>query len=81
LAGHIRQSLQERSQITLRELTESQPLQHGLAELVAYLQLASESFNTVVDEDRPETIVWEAPSADGSWVRKDARLPRIIFVR
>ena len=81
LAQHIRQSLQARSQVTLRELTESQPLRHGLAELVAYLQLGSEVFKTVVDEDSPEIIGWEAPAADGVPVRKDARLPRVIFVR
>jgi hypothetical protein len=81
LARHIRQSLQDRSQVTLRELIESQPLRHGLAELVAYLQLGTESFRTVVDEDRPEIIAWEAAAADGAVVRKDARLPRVIFVR
>jgi hypothetical protein len=35
LASHVRQALQERVQITLRELAETYPLQHGLAELVA----------------------------------------------
>lgn len=81
LAHHIRQSLQARSQVTLRELTESQPLRHGLAELVAYLQLGSEVFKTVVDEDSPEIIAWEASASDGVPVRKNARLPRVIFVR
>jgi hypothetical protein len=81
LAHHIRQSLQARSQVTLRELTESQPLRHGLAELVAYLQLGSEVFKAVVVEDSPEIIAWEAPAADGVPVRKNARLPRVIFVR
>jgi Protein of unknown function (DUF3375) len=81
LARHIRQSLQARSQVTLQELTESQPLRHGLAELVAYLHLGSEVFKAVVDEDSPEIIAWEAPAADGVTVRKEARLPRVIFVR
>jgi hypothetical protein len=80
LAGHIRQALQDRAQVTLRELTESQPLRQGLAELVVYLQLGSESFKTVVDEERPETIAWEVVAADGP-VWKRARLPRVIFVR
>jgi len=81
LARHIRQALQERSQITLRELTESQPLQHGLAELVAYLQLGSDAFRTTVDEDTPETIAWQATRADGTPTARQARLPRVIFVR
>jgi len=81
LARHIRQALQDRSQVTLRELTESRPLQQGLAELVAYLQLGSVSFKAVVDEDNPDLIAWDAVASDGAAVRKRARLPRVIFVR
>lgn len=81
LARHIRHALQARSQISLRELTELQPLQHGLAELVAYLQLAGESFKTVVDENVVETVVWQGVAADGREQMKEARLPRVIFVR
>jgi len=81
LARHIRHALQDRSQVTLRELTEMQPLQHGLAELVAYLQLAGDAFKTVVDEDVVETIVWRRERPDGQEYAKQARLPRVIFVR
>jgi hypothetical protein len=81
LAQHIRQALQMRSQITLRELIDRQPLQHGLAELVIYLQLGSESFKAVVDENTLDLIVWQALASDGTDVRKQAQLPRVIFVR
>jgi flagellar motility protein MotE (MotC chaperone) len=81
LARHIRHALQDRSQVTLRELCEMQPLQHGLAELVAYLQLAGDTFKTVVDEDAAETIVWRREGPDGHKYEKQARLPRVIFVR
>lgn len=81
LARHIRHALQDRSQVTLRELCEMQPLQHGLAELVAYLQLAGDTFKTVVDEDAAETIVWRREGPDGHKYEKKARLPRVIFVR
>ena len=81
LAGHIRQALQQRSQITLRELVDVQPLHHGLAELVAYLQLGSESFQAVVDEGTTELIAWDAVARDGTASRRQARLPRVIFVR
>ncbi|CAI8883188.1 DUF3375 domain-containing protein [Methylocaldum szegediense] len=77
LSRHIRHALQERSQITLRELCEKYPLKQGLAELIAYLQLASETFKSVVDEEVTEIIVWQYD--DGSM--KQARLPRVIFVR
>ncbi len=81
LERHIRQALQARSQTTLRELVEKQPLQQGLAELVAYLQLGSDSFRTLVDEGVEDLIVWDTAAHDGVVSRRQARLPRVIFVR
>lgn len=81
LTRHIRHALQNRTQITLRELCEMQPLQHGLAELVAYLQLASDAFTTMVDENTTETIIWSGKGTEGREYAKQARLPRVIFVR
>jgi hypothetical protein len=81
LTRHIRHALQDRAQITLSDLVANQPLQQGLAELVAYLQLGSEAFNTVVDEDTPEPIRWQAVATDGQAITRSARLPRVIFMR
>ena len=81
LARHIRHALQDRSQVTLRELCELLPLQHGLAELVAYLELAGDTFKTVVDEEVTETITWRREGPDGHEYAKRARLPRVIFMR
>jgi hypothetical protein len=79
LARHVRHSLQGRSQVTLRELCETRPLQQGLAELLAYLQLAADSFQAVVDETVEDRVVWhDAANAEGRM--KAARLPRVIFV-
>ena len=78
---HIRHALQDRAQITLHELVTAQPLQQGLAELVAYLQLGSETFSTVVDEDTLESIRWQAAAADDTALTRSARLPRVIFMR
>ncbi len=81
LVRHIRHALQERSQVSLRELCETRPLEHGLAELVAYLQLAGDSFKSVVDEGVNELIVWGGMTQDGQPYARQARLPRVIFVR
>jgi hypothetical protein len=81
LTRHIRHALQDRGQITLSELVATQALQHGLAELVAYLQLGSEAFSTVVDEDTLEPIRWQAVAPDGLELTRLARLPRVIFMR
>ncbi len=77
LARNIRQALQERSQTSLGELVARHPLRHGLAELLTYLQLAGEWPRTAVDEESEERIEWEAENG----VKRQATLPRIIFVR
>lgn len=83
LAGHIRRCLQDRLQVTLSELAVSQPLTHGLAKLVAYLQLSAEagSFRSTVDETISDTIEWQANDADGTTMTKRATMPRVIFTR
>jgi flagellar motility protein MotE (MotC chaperone) len=77
LAGWIRQSLQEKTQVTLGELVLQHPLEHGLAELVAWLTLASEDRKTVFEEDTRESVAWREPSGK-QW---RATLPRVSFVR
>ena len=83
LASHIRRCLQDRLQVTLAELAASQPLEHGLAELVAYLQLSTEtaSFRTTVDERLADTIEWQSNDANGTTVTKRAKMPRVIFTK
>jgi len=81
LASHIRQSLQTRAQISLAELLQTRPLEQGLGELVAYLQLASEAPNSVVDESTLEAVEWLAQDGSNEPVKRRARLPRVIFVR
>jgi hypothetical protein len=81
LALHVRRALEDRPQVALGELIAARPLTQGLAELVTYLQLASDSFGTVIDEARPDVIVWRADDGDGSPVMRRATLPRVIFVR
>lgn len=77
LAGWIRQSLQDKSQVTLAELLERHPLEHGLAELIAYLALASEDGKAMFDEGAPESVLW----LDALGIQRRATLPRVIFAR
>ena len=81
LTRHIRNTLQNHTQISLRELVTNQPLQQGLAELIAYLQLGSEVFSSVVDEDTTESIHWQTADMEGQTLIRSARLPRVIFMR
>jgi hypothetical protein len=65
----------------LRELCERQPLQQGLAELVAYLELADAGFKSTIDEKAEDIIGWWGVGRDGQEQTRRARLPRVIFVR
>ena len=77
LAQHVRQSLQQRSQITLVELLAARPLQQGLAELVAYLSLAAEPGRALIDDTVLDRVAWLARSGH----TRTASLPRVVFSR
>lgn len=77
LSKYIRQSLQERSQVSLQELLQHRPLQYGLAELITYLQLANDSFNAVIDDTNEDIVFWQ----DNEGRTKQATLARVLFVR
>jgi len=81
LAAHVRQSLQTQNQVTLAALLQTRPLQQGLGELVSYLQLASESPGSVVDEATEDVVAWVVRDESGDEMTRRARLPRVIFVR
>jgi flagellar motility protein MotE (MotC chaperone) len=81
LSRNVRAALQQQSQVSLAELAARQPLQHGLAELVAYLQLGGATFRTVVDDSATELVAWRSLDPDGTVRSRRARMPRIIFVR
>ena len=93
LVAHIRKTLQTCDQVSLAALVQSRPLQQGLGELVAYLQLAADSPHCVVDEGTLDTVEWAVTMEDGgAWagasphsakppVMRRAELPRVIFVR
>ncbi len=77
LTRNIRQELQGRSQISLAQVVARHPLRHGLAELIAYLQLAGEWPKTAVDDDVQEKVCWQSDTG----ATRQATLPRIILLR
>jgi flagellar motility protein MotE (MotC chaperone) len=77
LAAQLRHALQTRQQIMLEELLAEFPMEHGLAELVAYLTLASEDSKALFDEANYDIVRW----LDGNGVKRSASLPRMIFNR
>lgn len=89
LRSTVQRALRRQPQITLRELLDAEPLHQGLAELVAYLELAHaghggegpEALRALVDEAVEEPISWLGSNAAGEAVTREARLPRVIFTR
>ena len=53
------------------------PLEHGLAELVAYLGLAAEDRRAEIDERRTQAIEW----MDREGRARRATLPVVVFSR
>jgi len=89
LRASVQGALRRLPQVTLRELLDAAPLHQGLAELVAYLELAHagsggqacEGIRALVDESVEEPVRWQASNAAGESVLREARLPRVIFTR
>lgn len=77
LVRNIRQELQGRSQISLAEVVIHHPLRHGLAELVAYMQLAGQWPKKTVDDEVQEQVRWQLESG----VVRQATLPRVILLK
>lgn len=89
LRNNLQRALRSQAQVTLAQLLKAQPLQQGLAELVAYIELAHAAaadtgglkLQTLVDEAVEEPVCWASRNQDDVWVERCARLPRIIFSR
>jgi hypothetical protein len=76
LRARVRQALQTRPQIGLVDLLESYPLEQGLAEIVAWLSLATGEGLGVIDESRTQHVAW----TDSTGRERQATLPTVIFV-
>ncbi len=90
LRAIVHRALRQQSQVTLREIVAGEPLQQGLAELVAYLDLAhradapsgtDQACRALADESVEEPVRWRGRDAAGEPVERIAHLPRIIFTR
>ncbi len=77
LETNIDAVLADAAQATLADITDAFPLSQGLAELVTYFQLATESTWATINSDKSQTLAWTLP--DGSL--REATVDQIIFVR
>jgi cell division protein ZapA (FtsZ GTPase activity inhibitor) len=77
LRANIDAILAEAEQTTLAEVTAAYPLSQGLAEVVAYYQLATESDWATINPEQSQRLSWQLP--DGSI--REATIEQIIFGR
>jgi flagellar motility protein MotE (MotC chaperone) len=75
LRARLRRALQTRRSVTLPDLLAEYPLEQGLAELVAWLSLATGEELGVIDEDREQSVEW----TDAEGRQRRATLPAVIF--
>jgi hypothetical protein len=77
LKANIDAVLADSEQATLADITDAYPLSQGLAEIVAYYQLATESEWADINPGATQQLSWSLP--DGSI--REATIDRIIFGR
>lgn len=77
LRGNIDTVLTDAEQATLADVTDAFPLTQGLAEIVAYFQLATDSPWATINSAHTQQLSWAMP--DGSL--REASIEQIIFVR
>jgi chorismate mutase len=73
----IAKVLGDKSQMSLRELTQIQPINKGLEEVITYFSIAAQSSKHKVDSQSSDTIEWLGE--DG--VKRNLVLPRVIFLK
>jgi hypothetical protein len=76
LVARVRRSLARHRQVALDELVAGSPLQHGLAELIAYLALREPDLDVVFDEDGRAQVTWQRDER-----HRVADLPRVTYRR
>jgi hypothetical protein len=77
LRANIDAVLAGAEQATLAEITDTYPISQGLAEVVAYYQLATESDWATINAEQSQQLSWQLP--DGSI--REATIEQIIFGR
>ncbi|MGM0419011.1 MAG: DUF3375 domain-containing protein [Thermodesulfobacteriota bacterium] len=73
----ISEKLRYKEQVSLNEILNENPLKEGLAELVAYLSIASDDKKAFFDESKHNEVFW----SDKNNKLKKTNIPSVIFSR
>jgi hypothetical protein len=77
LVGQVRAALHHRAQVSLGELVEEHPPEHGLAEVMAWFALNDDGIDLVFDDDSRQQLAWTADDD----TRRSADVPTLLYVR
>lgn len=78
LAHHIASVLVEHGTVSLRDLTEIQPLSQGLAEVITYLDLGTARFHMEPFDFLTDKVMWQSVREQDE-IERSATMPRILF--
>jgi len=76
LHGNIKRLLMSRPAVTLAELVESYPVSQGIAEVIAYIQIAAREPQHEVDRTASQTIIIQTPKDNQ---QKSITIPTVVF--
>lgn len=77
LKSNVAAVLGPRSQVSLAEVVAAHPLEQGLAELLTYLSLATETGGLIVRDGIREQVKWVAAGG----VERTCEIPQVLFLR
>lgn len=77
LHSQVKQLLEKSAQVSLEEVIQHYPLEHGLAEIITYLHIAAKYESSIIDSSLSSEIAWKSENN----VTKHLKLPKIIFLR
>lgn len=81
LLSRINDFMATRDEVSLYEIVQKYPLDHGISELTTYVKLALSSFEVVEDSTKSDLYRWEALDMEGNRVARVAKLQHIILKR
>lgn len=76
LKDRIRQTMKQKSQVSLKEVLQHFPVEKGLTEVISYIALAHKDLKAVVHEDKQELFVIHNKETDKYF---QIKLPEVIY--
>jgi hypothetical protein len=77
LERSIAKLLGDNKQLSLKELTQIQPINKGLEEIISYFSIAAQSTKHIINPQKLDSIEWQGEDD----IKRSVVLPQVIFVK